>query len=222
MILKEALLPFLHFSLLNGHTSHSCGSPSVYVRSISPAAAVWVFLRASTISLSLLATHKTTTTTLPGNSSDHHQQHCIVQARIHLEVASWKRPIHLVVVLLGLGGGSACRVYLLLPSTLLTCDRGGELSNQIVCSKHSLPSIKCGTVWLSESFQFERSWEQQHKKQLRNISENEGVHCNKFNVRWSRVGQHRSPARILRLLRKGFHFVRPDHGTKQNTRITVL
>lgn len=70
-----------------------------------------------------------------------------------------------------LGGGCAPCVFVVGRSQPLldTCDGGEELSNHIVCSKQSRLSIKCGTVWLSESFQFDRSQEQHRKPQLRNI-----------------------------------------------------
>lgn len=97
-----------------------------------------------------------------------------------------------------------------------------ELSNPTCVLKTTAPTIKLGTVWLSESFEFDRSQEQQQQQQQlsrKQISENEGVHRIKCYPRWRFRPRGRPALRDRCVLRAGLHHVCPEHGTN---RITVL
>lgn len=121
-------------------------------------------------------------------------------------------------------GGCVQRQLLLYRSfhTRRPCDRSGELSNPTCVLSTTAPTIKRGTVWLSESFEFDRSQEQQQQKQQqlsrKQISENEGVHRIKCYPRRRFRPRGRPALRHRCVLRAGLHHVCPEHGTN---RITV-
>lgn len=97
----------------------------------------------------------------------------------------------------------------------MTAAKNCQISTCILST--SAPTIKRSTVWLSESFEYDPSQEQQAtaaQKLQQTKSENEGVHCDKFNSGRCGLRTGGCPARTLRVLREGFHLVCSINGTQ--------